>query len=249
MRVGLCASQNFLLGDVGCPYVGVTEEETLVGRKAVNELVALSLLSLLESAVAHAQATVVGNVLAHGEGAVGVHIVGDNLGAVLRSQLVGQFLERGGIVGGPPVHHVSVLVEVASLVVEAVSHLVSDDNAYGAVVACVVGIGVEVGLLQYARGEADFVGRRVVVGVDRLRRHLPAVFVDGFAQLRVLIIGLECARHQHVLHVGQRGVDVDAAIVAPLVGIADFDGERVELNQSVDLGGRAHPRERCYVLT
>ena len=100
----------------------------------------------------------IGDVLTHSEGAVGMHIISNDFGAVLSTQFVGKFLELGSIFGCPPVNHVTMVVEVASLVVKAVSHLVAYYHANCAIVAGIVGIGIEVWLLQDACREANLVG-------------------------------------------------------------------------------------------
>ena len=88
------------------------------------------------------------------------------------------------VLGRPPVAHVALRVELAALVVEPVRHLVADDGAHRAVVDGVVRLRVEEGRLQDAGGKHDLVHLRVVVRVDRRRRHLPVRLVDGLADLR-----------------------------------------------------------------
>ena len=128
-------------------------------------------------------------------------------------------------------------------------HLVADNHANGAIVAGFIGIGVKVRRLQDTGGEADLVARGLVIGINRLRGHEPALLVHGLVQLAVFILGLETQGVQHVLPVALSGVDVQIAVISPLVGIADLDGEAVELDQGVHLGLGAHPRQRGDVLT
>ena len=111
---------------------------------------------------------------------------------------------------------------MAALVVEAVGHLMSDDHADGTIVECIVGIHVEEGFLEDTCGEADFVGGGVVVGVDGLRSHAPLGLVDGLVNLgnhvgNVELVGANDVGEVTVL------LDFEAAVVAPLVGIAHLD--------------------------
>ncbi len=61
-------------------------------------------------------------------------------------------------------------------------HLVADHHSDSAVVDGVVGVGVEERRLKDGSREADLVGRRVVVGVDGLRRHSPFGLVGRLAE-------------------------------------------------------------------
>ena len=67
------------------------------------------------------------------------------------------------------------------MVVEAVSHLVSDDNTNGTIVESIVGLGIEEWILQDAGRETNLVRRRIVVGIDGLWSHKPLVAVDGLS--------------------------------------------------------------------
>ena len=86
-------------------------------------------------------------------------------------------------VGPPDFLDVAVEVVLGALVVEAVGHLVADDDADAAEVDRRVGRVVEEGRLQDAGGEVDVVLRRHVVGVHGGRRHAPLGGVDGLAEL------------------------------------------------------------------
>ena len=62
-------------------------------------------------------------------------------------------------------------------------HFVTDNHADGAVVGRIVSLNVEERRLQDSCREADLVGRRVVVSIDRLRRHQPFGLVRWFVGL------------------------------------------------------------------
>ena len=134
-------------------------------------------------------------------------------------------------------------VVLRALVVEAVADLVADDRPDPAVVPGVVGVGVEERRLEDRRGEDDLVHRRVVVGVDHLRRHEPLVAVHRLAELVEVAALLEEVRRPHVAEQVGR-VDLQLGVVAPLVGVADLGPERLELGQGARLGLLAHPVQR-----
>ena len=74
----------------------------------------------------------------------------------------------------------------------------ADDGNYPAIVDCVVGLHVEEGRLQYRGRKHDFIHQRVVVGVDRLRRHAPFAAIDGLAELVEIAPVLELIGTHHV---------------------------------------------------
>src|SRR5690606_42012420 len=72
---------------------------------------------------------------------------------VLRDELRGALLERGAILGRPPVVEAAVAVEPRALVVEAVADLVADDRVDRAVVGRRIPVLVEERVLQDRRRE------------------------------------------------------------------------------------------------
>ena len=68
------------------------------------------------------------------------------------------FVEAFSIACCPPVTQVTVLVELASLIIESMSHFVSDHNADSSIVEGIVSIHVEERILKNSGREADFVG-------------------------------------------------------------------------------------------
>jgi hypothetical protein len=89
-------------------------------------------------------------------------------------------------------------VELAALVIEAVAELVADHRTDGAVVDGIIGLHVEERWLQDGGGEHHFIHRRVVVGIDGLRRHQPFVTIDGLAELVDFTLVFDAARTHHV---------------------------------------------------
>ena len=245
MRIALRAVQNLLRTDVACPYVRVREEEPLCRREAVAGLQTLTLgLALFveaESQVTNLQTAVVSNVLTQRERTVSVY-------ARSHFDLVERFfhhfralVEGGFVLCRPPVDHVTVLVELTTLIVEAVGHLMTDDNTDSAVVERVIGIHIEERILQDAGRETDLVGRGVIVCVHRLRGHVPFLLVHRLAEVAQAVLLLEFSSALEVRVVGILRVDVEFGIVAPLVGITDLDGDGVQLLEGFDLRLVGHP--------
>ena len=246
---------DLLVADVLRPELCVGQIEALFGGEAVDRCgLLLAFERIVVGRVGDAQTALVGDVLAQAERAVGeegrlIPLGGQYLDRIeLLDQNVGLGLERGGVLFGPPVVHVAVLVEVAALVVESVGHLVADHHADGAVVDRVIGIGVVERRLENGRREADLVGRGIVVGVDRLRRHEPFVLVDRLAELAQIVERAPQARGLDVLPVALGGIDRERRIVLPLVGIADLDVERRQLLLRLGFRGVRHPVESGDVL-
>ena len=207
------------------------------------------MLCLSEGIVGNAQTTLVGDVLTQCQVAIGMEILDDDNLVELSSQFLGGCLETCGIALGPPVNHVALAVEHAALVVKAVRHFVADYHANGTIVGCIVGIHIEERWLQDGSREADLVGGGVVVGIHRLRRHAPLVLVNGLAMLVQVAASLVDCRSLDVLIERLLRIDLQATVVAPLVGITNLDCERVEFDQCVNLGRVAHPGQASDVCS
>ena len=80
--------------------------------------------------------------------------------------------------------------------------------------------------LQYAGGEIDVVHLRVVIGIDRRRRHVPFLAVHRFADFSQLAVEFEAGGTEGIAQrVATR--DLQFGIVTPLVRVpillADMD--------------------------
>jgi hypothetical protein len=115
-------------------------------------------------------------------------------------------------------------VELAALVVEAVTDLVTDHGADAAVVDRIVRGRIEERRLQDRSREHDLVGKRVVVRVHRLRRHDPLGLVDGPVDLGEIAPHVDHARIHDVADQVVR-LDREAGIFLPLVRIPDLHRE------------------------
>ena len=155
----------------------------------------------------------------------------------------GSRVELLRIPGLPPVVHVPVGVVLASLVVEPVRDLVADDGADGAEVNRGIGAGVEKRRLQNRRREHDLVEHGVVVGVDLLRRHEPALAIHGRVDARQHARVLEPLRREAVGVVRRVRDNFQLIVVGPDIRVADLDAEARHLLQRLCLCRVAHPRQ------
>ena len=118
----------------------------------------------------------------------------------------------------------------------------ADDGTNGAVVHRVVGLQVEEGRLQDGSREHDLVGKGVVVGVHRLRRHAPLGFVHRLVGLGGLARPLK-ARGAQAVAQGVALQHLQLAVVAPLLGVADLHQVGAELFAGTGFGLWAHPAQ------
>ena len=120
-------------------------------------------------------------------------------------------------------------------------------RADGAVVDRVVGRRIEKRRLQDAGRKDDLVERRIVIRVDRRRRHVPFVAIDRLAELRQPVAPLEGLGPRDVLHV-RVGQDLQLRVIAPGLRISDLGHDGGQLGQSLPLGFVAHPVARYDAL-
>ena len=208
---------------------------------------------LFQCRIGDAQSTVVGRVFAQCQPAIQKDRLVLAFGrsglkaAVLVGYAIGALGEGFAVGCRPPLAHVALCVELRAFVVEAVRHLMSDDHADGAIVDRRIDGEIEKWRLQDTGREVDVVERRIVIGVDRRRRHAPLFFVDRLAQLSVVVIALVDGALVQIFNV-LFAIHLYARIVAPLFRVADLVADRRQL----DLGGLprllAHPRQRLDVF-
>src|SRR5260370_39929095 len=86
----------------------------------------------------------------------------------------------------PPVAQISLGIELASLIVEAVRQLMSDDRANGAEIDGVIHALIKERRLQNAGREHNLIPRTAVISVHRRRRHTPLIAVERLTNLRNL---------------------------------------------------------------
>ena len=250
MGVGFhLVAERFGANVVG-PHLSVADEEALIGGETFELRQRIARRCVAEGLIGDFQTAVVGDVFTAGEGAVAVQ-AGQYLDCVEETNhALGARFEVGHVLGRPPVAKIAFLVKLAALVVETVRHFVADHNTDRAVVGRIVGCGIEERRLQDAGGEANFVRRGVVVGVNSLRRHVPFVRIDGFVDAAGDFVGvIELGGATQILNEGEFFVNLQTVVVAPLVGIANLDAESVELLVGLLFGGGTHPSLLVNALT
>ena len=138
------------------------------------------------------------------------------------------FVETFGVFGSPPIFQVTVLVVLATLIVETVSHLMADYHADSTIVESIIRIHIEERILQDAGRETDFISGRVVISVYGLRSHQPFVFIHRFTGFSYHFGMIPLVGTFHVCPV-RIILDFQSRIIFPLVGIPDFYMESGQL--------------------
>ncbi len=128
------------------------------------------------------------------------------------------------------------------------AHLVPDDAADRAVVDGIVSVRIEERRLQDGGWEYDFIERRVVVGVDGLRGHVPFVTVGRLAQPSLLAPPVEFAGTRGVAE-GVAGTDQQGRVIAPFIRIADLGSKGGKLLQRDFLRVGAHPGKLLNIVS
>ena len=133
------------------------------------------------------------------------------------------------------------------LVVEPVGELVADGHPGVPVARSVVHLRVVERRLEDAGREVHVVHRGAVIGVHRLRRHVPLAAIHRLADLRQQARRLELHRPRDVA-AEVVASELDRRIVTPPVRVADLVRHRLQLLQRQRAGGRGHPLQRLEVL-
>ena len=193
------------------------------------------------------QTAQVSQILAQRELAVEVNARNRLDGVILANHALSAIVELLFVAFGPPIEQVSVLVELAALVIEAVGQLVADGRTHVAVVGRVVFFAAEKRRLQIAGGKIHVVHLRVIVGVHGGRRHLPLALVHRLADLGQIARDLELVG-AHLVAQSVAAHNRERRVVAPFIRVADLIHHRVQLLFGFDFGGGAHPVQPVEVL-
>ena len=181
---------KFGLAMLAPPDLGPAQEEPLIARQPVDHRGLLAVEREAIGVVGDGQPRKVADILAQREAAVDLE-AGEGLEPVeLRGQGVAALVELGPIGRGPPLVEIAGAVPLRALIVESVPGLVADHRADAPVIHGIVGGQVEEGRLQDRGREDDLVLARIVVGVDRLRGHVPLVAIDRLAELGQVAVPL-----------------------------------------------------------
>src|SRR6478752_5708994 len=163
-RVGVDGEQTDGLGlaRLAPPHLRPPDEEALRSGETVDLGHAVALRRDAVGGVADLQTTEVADVLADGQAAVDLVVLGQarwSEGAELLDESLRQRVEPLAVGLRPPVAQATGAVVARTLVIEAVTELVADHGADAAVVDGVVGLEVEERRLQDRGREDDLVHR------------------------------------------------------------------------------------------
>ena len=140
----------------------------------------------------------------------------------------------------PPVFQVTIFIELTSLVIESVSHFMSDYYTDSSIVTSIICIHIEERILQNSSRETDFVCRRIVVCIDSLRSHQPFILIYRFADTAQHIIQspFSCTTHVSPIRIF---FYLQSRIILPFVRITDFYMESIQFFQCSHFSTVAHP--------
>ena len=103
--------------------------------------------------------------------------------------------------------------------------------------------------LQNTGRETNFVGGRIVIGIHRLRSHQPFITIDGLAHLGFFFFKIESSHGFQVVVQRLSCINLQSAIIFPLVGITNFHAEGSQFFVSLLLGFVAHPSKLIDTFT
>src|SRR5206468_7725653 len=121
----------------------------------------------------------------------------------------------------PPVFQVAFGVELAPLVVEAVREFVANGSSGIAIVWRIVEFRIEQWRLKHAGRKIDVVHLRIVISIDRGRRHLPLPAIDRLTHLIDLTPTFKLRSARDVSSEIVAG-DANRTVIAPLLRMTDF---------------------------
>src|SRR5205085_8542945 len=148
----------------------------------------------------------------------------------------------------PPLHKVTVSVKLRALIVKTMRHLVAYDRAYAAVVEGVVGFRIIKGRLKDASREDYLVHRRVVVSINRRRRHAPFSSINRLAYLAEVSFELKLSGGDGVVVVSPFAY-LKSFVAAPLVREANLANESIQLSNRALSRLIRHPTERRQIAS
>ena len=203
MRIALSTVANLSLSDILSPNGCESYIETLFRSETVLYWQWVVLGCILESLESNLQATMIGNVLTLCQATIAIY-ARSHLDVVVEvDDDLSTFLELLSISLFPPVFQVTVLVVLTTLIIESVSHFMTNHHTDSAIVEGIVSIHVEERILQNTSREANLVGSWVIISIHGLRSHPPLSTVNGLAITRhhVSIVPLSCTLHILIIRI------------------------------------------------
>ena len=244
VRVDCEAPECFLTADLLPPAPGPRKEEPLGAGQTINYRRLLAVEAQEIGPVTDRQTTKIADVLAQGQAAVhrvSLCFSGGQL-VVLVNQLLGEGVERGAVLIGPPIIQPAAAVELGALVIETMTDFMTDHRTDRPIVHRRISVDVEERRLQDGRRKGDLIHGGHVIRVDGLWGHQPVSPVNRATQFRELAIQLKRRGALHVA-VGVAVDNVQRRIVNPRVGEPDLGVELAKFRERPRFRGRGHPVE------
>src|SRR5438552_15888557 len=133
----------------------------------------------------------------------------------------------GGVLRRPPVCEFALRVELRASVVEAMTDLVPDCRAGGAVIGRGICFRIEKRRVEDGGGKVEPVLEWKIKGVDRLRSHPPFAAIDRATELGQLVMIFPLARSP-VVAKGIVAPDDEPGVIAQGIRVTDTNSQRFE---------------------
>src|SRR5699024_4950064 len=166
---------------------------------------------------------------------------------ILLNYLLGKLFKAFPIIFCPPVFEIPQLVILASLIIEAMRHFVTNNCSYCSIIDGIISSLMIKWRLKDACRKHNFVKRRIIIGINSWRRHKPFRTVYWFSQFiyHMLILPLSC-----LSKVGNQraAVNINRRVIFPFVRITNLIYESIKFRNRLIFGGITHPVQPFYAF-
>jgi hypothetical protein len=245
VRIGFRRYALNLIGAVLAPYLRVGDKEPLRSCIAVDLRFRTLLLlgqRTYQRLIGDAKAAIIRRVFTQRKLAVQMRSCNRLKAAVFFHFAVRPRIELFSVRRRPPVLYIALRVIPAAFIIKAMRHFMADHHANGSRVhGRVLGV-IKEWRLQNAGRKVDVVHGRIVVGIDRWRRHTPFLFIHRLAQMIDLPVPLESSRPPQIAD-KIIALDFQLRVIAPLFRVANLLPECLQLHLCLFFCLLAHPRQ------
>ena len=116
----------------------------------------------------------------------------------------------------------------------------SDNHTDSSVIESIIGIHIKKRILKDTGGETNFIGSRIVISIHSLRSHSPLVTIYRLTGLCQFIIEFKLSGTFHICPI-RVFFNIQSRIISPLIGVAHFHIERIQLLDGFGFSTVAHP--------